>query len=571
MQKKWQIAKKITQEFIDKFPEINPVILQLLYSRGITEQEKIDEFLNPDYEKLHSPFLFSDIKKTIARIKKTISKNEKIFVYGDYDADGVTSSALLISCLKKIGADCDIYIPHRENEGYGLNNEAIKTISGKDAKLIITVDCGISDFQEVEFAKDLGIEIIITDHHAPPKKLPKCLILNPQADKNYPFKELAGVGVAFKLSQALLKEFAEEKKFSAVVFEKWLLDLVAIGTIADCVPLLGENRIITKYGLIVLNKTKRAGLKTLIKKATINKDTLDSYNISFQLSPRINAAGRMNHANAAYKLLVSKSLEKAENLADELNKTNSDRQKLTDRITNEVISEIGDNPDKKAVILLKNECLIGILGLIAGKITSLYNRPSLILTEKNNKIVGSGRSIPKFNIIEALENLKDLFSNFGGHSQACGFTLKDKKIFPEFQKRFLELINEKLQNKDLLPIINIAAEIKLSQITWQVFDELNKFRPFGQANQQPIFLTRNLKVLSSKEVGQNGNHLKIFVNSHNEQVARNLDCIGFGIAKNWRGNLKAGNFIDLAYNIDENRWNGNRELQLKVVDLRIIN
>lgn len=571
MQKKWQIAKKITQEFIDKFPEINPVILQLLYSRGITEQEKIDEFLNPDYEKLHSPFLFSDIKKTIARIKKTISKNEKIFVYGDYDADGVTSSALLISCLKKIGADCDIYIPHRENEGYGLNNEAIKTISGKDAKLIITVDCGISDFQEVEFAKDLGIEIIITDHHAPPKKLPKCLILNPQADKNYPFKELAGVGVAFKLSQALLKEFAEEKKFSAVVFEKWLLDLVAIGTIADCVPLLGENRIITKYGLIVLNKTKRAGLKTLIKKATINKDTLDSYNVSFQLSPRINAAGRMNHANAAYKLLVSKSLEKAENLADELNKTNSDRQKLTDRITNEVISEIGDNPDKKAVILLKNECLIGILGLIAGKITSLYNRPSLILTEKNNKIVGSGRSIPKFNIIEALENLKDLFSNFGGHSQACGFTLKDKKIFPEFQKRFLELINEKLQNKDLLPIINIAAEIKLSQITWQVFDELNKFRPFGQANQQPIFLTRNLKVLSSKEVGQNGNHLKIFVNSHNEQVARNLDCIGFGIAKNWRGNLKAGNFIDLAYNIDENRWNGNRELQLKVVDLRIIN
>ncbi|MCK5459891.1 hypothetical protein KAI52_02150, partial [Candidatus Parcubacteria bacterium] len=250
---------------------------------------------------------------------------------------------------------------------------------------------------------------------------------------------------------------------------------------------------------------------------------------------------------------------------------NSDRQKLTDRITKEIISEIGDSPNEKAIIFFKDDCLIGILGLIAGKITSLYNRPSLVLTEKDGKIIGSGRSISKFNLIEALENLKSLFSNFGGHSQACGFTLKDKKMFPEFQKKILNLAGEKLQNKDLIATINIAAEIKLNQITWQMFDELNKFRPFGQANQQPIFLTRNLKVLSSKEVGQNGNHLKIFVNSHSNAANCNLDCIGFGIAKNWRGRLKAGNFIDLAYNIDDNRWNGNRELQLKVIDLRIIN
>lgn len=569
MKKKWQIAKKINSDFINKFPEINPIILQLLHNRGVIEQTEIDEFLSPDYEKLHSPFLFSDIKKIIAKIKKAIEKNEKIFVYGDYDADGVTSSALLISCLRKINADCDIYIPHRENEGYGLNNKAIEIIAGKGAKLIITVDCGISDFQEVEFAKSLGIEIIITDHHIPPKKLPECLILNPHTDKNYPFKELAGVGVAFKLAQALLKELGQEKKL--IAFEKWLLDLAAIGTIADCVPLLGENRIITKYGLIVLNKTKREGIKSLIKKAAINRDIIDSYNVSFQLSPRINAAGRMNHANSAYKLLMSKSQKNAEKLADELNKTNSDRQKLTDRITKEMISEIGDNPREKAIIFIKNECLIGILGLIAGKMTSLYSRPSLILTEKDGKLVGSGRSIPKFNLIRALENLKKLFSNFGGHSQACGFTLKEKGLFPEFKQNFLDLIDEKLESKDLSPIIKIAAEIKLSQITWQMFDELNKFKPFGQANSQPIFLTRNLKVLSSKEVGQNGNHLKIFVNSHSDSTSCNLDCIGFGIAKNWRGQLKAGNFIDLTYNIDENRWNGNRELQLKVVDLRIIN
>ncbi|MCK4744550.1 single-stranded-DNA-specific exonuclease RecJ [Candidatus Parcubacteria bacterium] len=571
MRKKWQIAKKISSDFISKFPEINPIILQLLHSRGITEQKKIDEFLNPDYEKLHSPFLFSDIKKIAARIKEAVKKKEKIFVYGDYDADGVTASALLISCLKKINAHCDIYIPHRENEGYGLNNKAIENIADKGAKLIITVDCGISNFQEVEFAKSLGIEIIITDHHVPPKKLPKCLILNPQADKKYPFKELAGVGVAFKLAQILLKELAEEKNFSAIAFEKWLLDLAAIGTIADCVPLLEENRVIVKYGLIVLNKTKREGLKTLIKKASINRDALDSYNVAFQLSPRINAAGRMNHADAAYKLLMSKSAEKVKNLADELNNTNSDRQKLTDRITKEIISEIGGKLSEKAIIFLKDDCLIGILGLIAGKITSLYNRPSLILTEKNGKITGSGRSIPEFNLIENLEKIKNLFSHFGGHSQACGFTLKDKKLFFEFQEKFLDLVNEKLKNNDLLPVINIAAEIKLTQITWQMFDELNKFKPFGQGNPQPIFLTRNLKVLSSKEVGQNGNHLKIFVNScHNDAANCNLDCIGFGMAKNWRGQVKAGSFIDLAYNIDENRWNGNRELQLKVVDLRII-
>lgn len=570
MQKKWQIAKKISSDFINKFPEINQVILQLLYSRGITEQREIDEFLSPDYEKLHSPFLFSDIKKIIAKIRKAIDKNEKIFVYGDYDADGVTSSALLISCLKKIGADCDIYIPHREKEGYGLNNKAIKFIADKGAKLIITVDCGITNIQEVEFAKNLGIEIIITDHHIPLKELPKCLILNPQADKNYPFKELAGVGVAFKLAQALLREFEKKKNFSAVIFEKWLLDLAAIGTIADCVPLLGENRIITKYGLIVLNKTKREGLKSLIKKAVINKETLDSYNVSFQLSPRINAAGRMNHANAAYRLLMSGSQEKSEILTNELNNTNSDRQKLTDKITKEVISEIGDNPREKAIVFFKDKCLVGILGLIAGKITSLYNRPVIILTKKDGKIKASGRSIPKFNLIENLKKLKNLFEHFGGHSQACGLTLKDKNLLPEFKKKFLILADEKLGKKDLTPTINIGAEIKLNEIDWQIFDELLKFAPFGQNNLQPIFLTHNLKILSSKEVGQNGNHLKIFVSSHSEPTSRNLDCIGFGISKNWRGQLKAGKFIDLAYNIEENRWNGNRELQLKIVDLRIL-
>ncbi|NCF74898.1 MAG: single-stranded-DNA-specific exonuclease RecJ [Xanthomonadaceae bacterium] len=568
MQKKWKVAKKIDKELINKFLEINPIILQLLANRGITEQERINEFLFPDYRSLNDPFLFSDMEKAVKVIRKAIKERKRITVFGDYDADGITSSAVLINCLKELGAKCNVYIPDRKKEGYGLNAKAIEILSKKKTDLIITVDCGITNNKEIKKIKDLGMEVIITDHHYPSKEKPHCLIINAQVDHNYPFKELAGVGVAFKLSQALLSKISKKNSSKKEAFEKWLLDLVAIGTIADCVSLIGENRILTKYGLIVLNKTKREGLKALIKKSSLNLSEINTYDISFRLSPRINAAGRMNKAIIAYDLLMSNSFKKSSEITEDLNQLNLERQKITDLILKKAIKDIGESPKEKILFSLQKDCPVGILGLVAGRVVSHYNKPSFILTEQDQKIIGSGRSIPKFNMIKALNKMSDLFSHFGGHSQACGLTLKNEDELNNFKDEMLKIANSELIDKDLRPVLEIDAKINLSDINWNFFDDLAKFAPFGQNNVKPIFLTKNLKILSSREVGKNGNHLKFSVSDSTYQGGYGWSCIGFGLSENWRGRLKRGDLVDLVYYIEENRWNGSREIQLKIIDLK---
>ena len=567
MQKKWRVKKRIDSSVKNSFPEINSVTLQLLFNRGLDKKERIDDFLSAEYGFQNDPFLFSDMKKAVREIKLAIKEKKKITIYGDYDADGVTSTAVLSSCLKDLGASCDIYIPDRESEGYGLNEEAIGILKKKGTDLIITVDCGISNYEEIRLAKKSGMEVIITDHHHPPDNLPRCLIINPKADKNYPFKELAGVGVAFKLAQALFFEMVEDKA-KAEAKEKWLLDLVAVGTIADCVPLIGENRILTKYGVVVLNKTKRKGLGALIKKSSLNPGEIGSYDVSFRLSPRINAAGRMKHANIAYKLLMSKTEAEAEEIAEGLNTANSERQKITETAVKKIFKELGDNPGDKILFSLQEDCPAGILGLVAGKISDYYNKPAFVFTKRENEIIGSGRSVENFNIIEALGKMEKLFSHYGGHSQACGLTLKDDKLFDDFKAKMLEIAEKKLSKDDLIPVLNIDAEVKLSEVNWGLFEDVCKFEPFGNNNVKPIFLTKNLKVLSSREVGQNGNHLKIFVSNYTEEANCSMDCIGFSLSEAWRGKLKTGDIINLVYQIDENRWNGNRELQLKIIDLK---
>ncbi|MCD4706005.1 single-stranded-DNA-specific exonuclease RecJ [bacterium] len=568
MQKEWKVLKKIDKELANKFLEINQITLQLLANRGITEQKEINEFLFSDYGSLNDPFLFSSMKDTVEIIEKAIKEKKKIVVFGDYDADGITSSAVLITCLKELGAKCKVYIPDRKNEGYGLNVKAIEILSKKKTDLIITVDCGISNREEVKKAKDLGMEVIITDHHYPSEKKPDCLIINAQVDHNYPFRELAGVGVAFKLSQALLSKISKKNIAKKEAFEKWLLDLVAIGTIADCVPLVDENRILTKYGLVVLNKTKREGLKALVKKSALTFGEIDSTNVSFRLSPRINAAGRMDDAMIAYDLLMSSSCKKSDKIVEVLNQLNIERQKITDLIVKKAIKNIGENPKEKILFSLQKDCPMGILGLVAGRITSYYGKPSFMLTEKNQKITGSGRSIPKFNMIKTLNEMSDLFFHFGGHSQACGLTLKNKDDLDNFKNRILKIANSGLTEKDLLPVLKIDAEIDLSDINWNFFDDLAKFAPFGQNNSKPLFLTKNLKLLYSREVGKNGNHLKFSVSDDAYQGGCGWDCIGFGIAENWRGKLKQGDLVDLVYYIEENCWNGTREIQLKIIDLK---
>lgn len=569
MKKQWVVKKKIDKEITDNFPDINPITLQLLFNRDITEENAIKAFLSPEYSLLNDPFLFEDMKEVVGKIKQAIENKDIITVYGDYDADGVTSSTVLSSCLKTLGAKCNVYIPDREKEGYGLNIKAVEQLKANGTKLIITVDCGISSYEQVELAKAQGLTVIITDHHFPPEQIPDCLILNPSVGSSYPFRLLAGVGVAFKLSQALFRTLWTDKKIIEAN-EKWLLDVVCIGTIADCVQLIGENRILTKFGLVVLNKTKRKGLMALIEGASLVPGEIGSEDVSFKLSPRINAAGRLDHADTAYRLLSSDSETESIAITERLNSINADRQQITEKIYRKILEEEKDNKGN-IIFSLQEDCPMGIVGLVAGKIASYFNRPTFVLIKKDGSITGSGRSIPAFNMIESLWKMDDLFAHFGGHSQACGLSLKSADLFDEFKKRMLNIAKEVLTDEALLSKIVVDVDINMSEINWGLFEDLEKFSPFGMGNPKPLFLTRNLKVLSAREIGQDGKHLKLAVHNHEEENSSSCNCIGFGLSGAWRDDFKVGDTIDLVYDIDENRWNGNRELQLKVVDFRKTN
>jgi len=502
---KWKIAEPIGEELKNKFPEIDPVILQLLVNRGIKTQEQIDEFLYPDYSQdIHDPFLFLDMEKAVERVFRAVEKKEKIIVHGDYDADGVCSALVMVSTLLTLGAETQVYIPHRELEGYGLNMQTVEELGKNGVKLIITTDCGISNRKEIKRAAELGIDVIITDHHAEPPELPEAAyaIIDPHLKReHYPFKELSGAGVAFKLVQAILKSQKVKKSKSKKAgiqdpeaFEKWLLDLVAIATITDIMPLLGENRTLVKYGLLVLNKTQRIGLKKLIESLGLNKNKdLDARNVAFQIGPRLNAAGRIDHANQAYELLKTDDENEVDDLVSVLNKTNESRQSLSERVTAEVKAQIGEDiGDENFLFALGEGWPVGIVGLVAGKIADKFSRPTFVMTEKDGKIMGSGRSIPEFDIMEALRSVKELLSHYGGHAGACGFTLKDKKDLKKFKNAVKKLAKKKLDGLELAPTLNIDAEVKLEKINWELFGLLEKFAPFGKANERPRYLGRGL-------------------------------------------------------------------------------
>jgi single-stranded-DNA-specific exonuclease len=481
-------------ELRKQFPEIAPLILQLLFNRGLITQEKIDEFFNPDYgQDIFDPFLFTDIEKAVSRVYQAVKKKEKIVIYGDYDADGVTSTVLLANVLQTLGARFDIYIPHREREGYGLNQKAIKYLARRKAKLIITVDCGISNKPEIELAKSKKIDVIVTDHHHEPPKLPEAFaIIDPKVKGcHYPYYDLAGVGVAFKLAQAII--LRDKNNVFPPGYEKWLLDLVAIGTVTDVMPLLGENRTLLKYGLIVLNKTRRIGLKLLAERAGIwpisEAELINSENIGFVLGPRLNAAGRMDHATLSYELLITENAKEAQKLVDKLEKSNQQRQAATERIIKEIKDEIKDL-DKKYLILAFGKFSVGVIGLVSGKLKDQFNRPAIVIGMAGKKLVGSGRSISEFNMIEALEKCADLFEIYGGHAGAAGFTLKDKRLLVEFKKRITALAEEKLKGKDLSPKLEIEAEMNLEDLNWDLYDQIEKFEPFGTANPKPLFLIK---------------------------------------------------------------------------------
>ena len=602
--KKWQILPKISQKFRQQFPKIPEVVLQLLHNRNLLEQAKIDEFLNPDYSQdVHNPGLFRDMVKAVERIFSAIEKNELIVIHGDYDADGVCAAVILYSTLKELGAKhLDVFLPDRELEGYGVNKDTVELLIASGAKLIITCDCGISNYAEVELAQKNNVDVIITDHHTVPPELPPAFaIIHPKVpNETYPDKGLSGGGVAFKLAQALLhhRVILNEAKRNeesltkttrdpsalrpqddtiGAAFEKWLLDLVAISSVADMVPLLGESRTLTKYGLIVLNRTKRLGLRQLIEITGLNKNpenSLTATNIGFQLAPRINAAGRMQHANTAYQLLIASDPVEAKELARELDANNKERQKITEKMTNAAKEIIQQEKQEDAPILfaLKEGWPLGLVGLVASRLCDKFYRPVLVMTKKGDTIHGSGRSIDEINIIAKLEKLKKYFEKFGGHPQACGFTLKNANDLEKFKKDLTALVAKDAAVKDLTPILTIDAEINLAEINWELYDSLGKFEPFGEDNPMPRYLGKNLTVARVDALGADCQHLKLLVKQNNSTPHK---MIGFGfgdeerVGTNWCEALKIGDKIDAVFEISVNEWNGNRELQLKIVDLKM--
>lgn len=560
----WYIQQKAAADFIGKFPEINPIILQLLYNRGFDNQIKIDEFLYPDYSAdQNPPEKFAQMNIALKRIDQAIDKQEKIVIHGDYDADGVCATCLMQEVLAAVGLkNISVYIPNRETEGYGLNKNTVSQFIKEKINLIITVDCGIANAPEIEYAKKHGLDTIITDHHHEPLIMPvsAVAIIDPALENEpYPFKNLAGVGVAFKFAQALIKKYQLGEGF-----EKWLLDLVAISTITDCMPLLSENHTLVKYGLIVLNKTKRIGLIELFKKIGNNFKMIDEEVVGFRIGPRLNAAGRMDHANTAYQLLKTNNQKEAEELSKQLNNSNTARQKITETIVEEVKNQIKDQLDNSVFFAYQEKWPVGILGLVAGKIADEYTKPTFIITKNRNALVGSGRSIAALNIIETVQECEKFLDRYGGHAQACGFTLKKEATLEEFVKKFQKIAEQKLKGADLRKKIKIECEIKLAAIGWPLIAELEKFSPFGEGNPKPKFLLKKVKIIDQQTVGKNNKHLRLVV-SQDQHVKKS---IGFNFGK-WLDKIKLGDYLDMIVELGTNEWNGTKEIQMKIIDLKL--
>ncbi len=567
--KKWEIKDKYPAEFADRFPELHPIIIQLLYNRGIDSQEMVDEFLYPDYSQdLHDPFLFRDMDKAVKRIWQAVDKQEKVVVYGDYDADGVCSSALLVSFLQTVGLQPQIYIPHRELEGYGLNMTAVDRFIEEGVDLVVTVDCGTTNYEEIDKLQASGIDVVVIDHHHVEKEPGSFAFLNcANPNDNYPFAKLAAVGMTFKTIQALLQSAWQNGRQISLKpgQEKWWLDLVAIATVTDMMPLQGENHTLVKYGLIVLNKTRRLGLQSLLSAAGLELGKIDTWQIGFVIGPRLNAAGRLDHANTAYALLMSTNKEEADQYAQLLQEANVERQSLTDKFVRQAKEMARSQVDSgdKLIAVFNPDWELGVVGLVASRLTEEFGRPSLAITVSQGKIKGSGRSIPSFNIMTALEKQSEHLEKFGGHKQACGFTIADEEKMKEFIRGMKDEA-EQITVDDLQPVLMIDAEVRLSDIDFNLLSEIDKFAPFGQGNPQPRFLTRGLQVIGVDFAGSDNQHIRLMVG---DEIGIIRKTIGFGLGEKW-GDLQMGDRVDLVYEVSINEWNGNRELQLKIIDIK---
>ncbi|MGA2508397.1 MAG: single-stranded-DNA-specific exonuclease RecJ [Chitinispirillaceae bacterium] len=536
---------------------------RILVGRNITDAEACRSFFSPSLASLYDPFLMSDMEKAVARITAAISKKEKIVVYGDYDVDGITGTAMLMRVLKALGASCDYYLPHRLTEGYGVSETGVRQIAGSGAGLMITVDCGITAIDEIALAQKLGIEVIVTDHHEPKEVLPHAAaLLNPKLPGNgYPDKNLAGVGVVLKLCQALGKMTGRSDE----LWEPYL-DLAALGTAADVVPLIGENRIITRFGFERLGRTKNVGLAALIKLQGVNGNFMSTRQVVFQLAPCINAAGRLGDPRRAVELLLTDDKDTALACAKELRAANFERRAIDNAVWEEAQAWVLQHcdPEKDFVIVTGSSSWhAGVIGIVASKLVEKFHRPAVLFALGNDGAArGSGRSIPCFHLLDALrECAEGLLETFGGHAAAAGMNIKCASI-DAFRSRFNEVARMRLQAQDLVPTIYADAELPLSALTPQLFSLIKAMEPFGPGNLQPVLFCRDLHSRYAPRIVGN-NHLKMTVSADGPANGVVFDAIGFNLGDRL-SELRGAVSMSLAFSLDENEWNGKKSLQMKV-------
>lgn len=562
--KRWQIAPPAPPAFLERLQPLPPLVAQILYNRGLTELDEVTAFLAGDYP-LNNPFLLADTDKAVTLIRQAITQKHKLIVYGDYDVDGVTAAAVLVHTLRSLGGLVEAYIPSRADEGYGLNPEAIASLAEQGVSVLITVDCGVRSLEEVALARRLGLTIIVTDHHHVGAALPQAdAVLNPKRpDCAYPFKELAGVGVAYKLAQALLRTNAKVplRTTRTVLPEAELLDLVALGTVADMVPLLGENHALVLRGLEQLNRAQRPGLSALMEMTDVQPGKVTAQTIGFVLAPRLNAAGRISDALTALELLLAEDMTAALPLAQELDTLNQDRRLLTAEVQERARAQIADEEDVPALLFASSaEFPQGVVGLAASRLLDEFYRPAVVVAEEGELSKGSARSIPEFHITEALDMLAPLLVRYGGHAAAAGFTVRTE-LLPELAARLLALAQQGLEGLSLAPLYNVDADIPLHELSRELFHELERLQPFGYGNPTPMLVSRRARVRQARAVGAEGRHLKLTLA---DDAGGLWDAIAFRQGA-WIGRLPA--LIDIVYVLELNEWNGQVNLQLNVRDI----
>ncbi|MGB4337011.1 MAG: single-stranded-DNA-specific exonuclease RecJ [Bacillota bacterium] len=561
----WEVAT-VEDKLVERISRecgVSKALAKVLCARGLTDPQSVQDFLYPDLHKLHDAFLLPDMDAAASRLARAIADGEHIRIYGDYDVDGITAVSLLVSVLRACGANVDYYIPNRLVEGYGLNADAVTRSAEDGVGLLVTVDCGIGAFDEVELASSLGLDVIITDHHEPGKSLPTCVaVVDPKRrDCAYPFEGLAGVGVAFKLASAVWDRY-----FRQVAEAEPLryLDLVTLGTVADVVPLVDENRTIVSHGLSMMERTSNLGIRSLMAVSDLEGRALKAGHISFGLGPRINAAGRLGDPSLGARLFLTDSEEEANSLAAMLDEENRRRQEIEMDILRQVWEPVSKMNVRStgAIVMGSPQWHSGVIGIVASKIAEMTFRPTVLVAFEGDVGRGSCRSVPGFNLYEALGECSDLLLKYGGHAQAAGISISADQL-DAFRERLNEIGLECLRRGELVPTMRVDGELAEDEIDLELALELSRLEPFGLGNPSPVFVSRNMMVLECRQVGPEGRHLKVKLG----RGRRVLDAIGFRLSKKLARVAMAAEEVDVAYSLEVNEWNGRTSVELLLKDL----